>query len=150
MGTLNDILYQHCLNYINERIENAEKAIASLQESTANETKSTAGDKYETAREMLQQEMNIAQSRLSDARLQLQVLQRIETPQQSVIAVTGHVVCTDTANYYLAINAGNMVIDGTKYFTISPTSPIGMLIKGKDVGASFEFNGRTGYIKSIS
>jgi hypothetical protein len=58
MNTIKEELYKHCINYVHNCIDTAQKAIDDAVESANDDTKSSAGDKYETGREMMQQDID--------------------------------------------------------------------------------------------
>ena len=148
MQSIKQQLYQLCVNYLSEHIRDIEAAIAEAREATANETKSSMGDKYETTREMLQQDINMNQERLAKAKTEQLFLQQLNL-QQNGTAVPGAIVYTNNGNYYIAISAGSFVVDNEKYYVISPASPLGMQLKGKQAGDSFTLNSKQFVIKNI-
>jgi transcription elongation GreA/GreB family factor len=142
-------LYNECLAQIRMRIDTIQNAIAAARESAANETKSSAGDKYETAREMLQQDIDRNLAQLAAAQELESVLERIEPQRDTDVIVPGSLVCTNKANYYLAVPAGKITVDGKTYMAVSAASPVGKLMAGKQAGDSFVLNGDTVQIVSV-
>ena len=57
----------------------------------------------------------------------------------STSAKLGSLIITDKANYFLAISAGEIKIENTTYYAISPSSPIGKLLLGKQTGDTVNF-----------
>jgi len=62
---------------------------------------------------------------------------------------SGSLVVTDKGSYFVAIGIGKVTIEGSRYFCISPDSPIGRLLIGKTVGEVITFNGNDLIIKEI-
>lgn len=143
-------LYNLCLKHIADSIREIEAAIADRREAMHNETKSSMGDKYETTREMLQQDINMNMDRLSKARADEATLMAINPESLSEIVVPGSLVECSNGNFYIAISAGNFTIAGTKYYAVSPSSPIGTQLKGKRTGDTFVINGKSNTIIAIS
>ncbi|MBS1778301.1 MAG: 3-oxoacyl-ACP synthase [Bacteroidetes bacterium] len=143
-------LYNLCLAHITATIKNAEELIADAREAAANETKSSAGDKYETAREMMQQEIDLNTTRLQAAKAQEQVLKQIDTEKTNDVVVPGSVVQTNSGYFYIAVGAGQLMVDGVKYYAISMDSPLGAQLKGKRAGDTYALNGRTFTIISVN
>ena len=135
-------LHTYCLNYVQERIETAQAAITAAQFSANEEGKSSAGDKYETGRAMMHLEVEKNTSQLLQARQLLQLLTQINTFHTSTVVQQGSLVTTSNGVYYIAIGAGLVTIDKEPYYVISLASPIGALLKGKQVGDEFAFNGK--------
>ena len=62
----------------------------------------------------------------------------------------GSLVCTSHGNYYLSISAGAIEIDGKQYFAVTPKSPVGGLLLGKEAGDVFTFNDEEYKITSVA
>lgn len=135
-------LYQLCAEQIKQRINDAETAIAEARKASENDTKSSAGDKYETGRAMMQQEIDMNSRQLMEAGRLKSQLQQINPEAEHTIAQAGSLVETNQENFYIAVSAGALFIDGKKYFAISAASPIGLQLKGKQAGDSFKMNGK--------
>ncbi|MCQ6960523.1 3-oxoacyl-ACP synthase [Mucilaginibacter aquariorum] len=149
---MNDIkakLHALCVAYVQTRMKAAEQAIAEAQQSQNDDTKSSAGDKYETGREMAQQETNRNLAQLNEANKLMVALNQISYNGTSQKAETGSVIFTNNGNFYLAISAGTLLLDGKNFFAVSPASPIGFKLKDKKAGEEFILNDKTYQIQSI-
>ena len=133
-------LYKQCKEAIEQRIANAEALIADAREAARNETKSSAGDKYETAREMIQQDIDINNARIAEARAELLQLQQVDVARAYDTVQPGSIVVTNKGNYFIAVSCGKMQLDDAVYMCISPRAPIALVMKGSKVGDSFMFN----------
>ncbi len=133
-------LYDRCLAYVQERIDNAAEAMQAAQESANSETKSSAGDKYETGRAMAQLERDRHAQLLAEAQRMKADLEKLDPATESAVAIPGSLVKTSRGRFYISISAGKILLDGTDYFAVSPASPIGALLLGKRVGDSATFN----------
>ena len=149
MSGLKQHLHDLCRDYIAKREAETKAAIAEAQEAANNETKSTAGDKYETVREMMQQDINMNLARLNELHKLKAALQQIPATQGDVKVLPGSVVYTSNGNYYIAISAGKLQVDGTTYYAISPSSPIGMKMMTLQAGDSFELSGKKFVIDQV-
>jgi transcription elongation GreA/GreB family factor len=146
MDNLKEQLHQLCVNYVQQRMNAAQQAIAEAQKASNDDTKSSAGDKYETSREMLQQETNRNLTQLNEANKLMVALNHISTKGRVAIADTGSVVLTDNGNFYLSISAGALQLQEINYFAISPASPIGIKMKGCQAGDVFDVNGKVYHV----
>ncbi|MES2456958.1 MAG: 3-oxoacyl-ACP synthase [Bacteroidota bacterium] len=150
MNQLKENLYQLCLNFMEQRIQTAEVALAQAREASNDDTKSSAGDKYETSREMMQQDIDRNKRLLIDAQDNLRVLQSIDThAADSSIVRHGSLVFTSQGNFYISVSAGHLTSDGNSVFAISPASPIGKLLLDKKKGDTFSFNGNSYVVKEV-
>jgi transcription elongation GreA/GreB family factor len=135
-------LYQHCVNFLDERISVAREAIREAQASANDETKSSAGDKYETGRAMMQLEIEKNTVQLQEARKQREILENIAIDHVTQTIQLGSFVITESETFFLAISIGLQVIDGKRYAIISPATPIGKSLVGLKVGDKFIFAGK--------
>ena len=131
-----------CASFVEERIGAARQAIQLAQSSANEETKSSAGDKYETGRAMAQLEIENSTGQLAEAVKLKQALAQIDPEKETSVIQPGSVVFTNQGNYYIAISAGKLVVEGIGYIAISPGSPIGARLLKLSVGASFVFNNK--------
>jgi transcription elongation GreA/GreB family factor len=149
MSLLKEKLYQQCLDYVQTRMDAAELGIKEAQQAAKDDTKSSAGDKYETGREMMQQETNRNLAQLNEANKLKVALTLITTNAQATQVENGSAVITNNGNFYIAISAGTISVDGEQYFAISPASPIGLKMKGLKASDEFSVNGKNYKIESV-
>ena len=146
---LKEKLFQHCLQYIEQRVTNATEALNSAQESANNETKSTAGDKHDTSRAMMQLEVERLSKQLSEAQKINRILINIDPGLLHKRVQTGSVVETTAGNFFFAISAGKIEINGAVYFSAAPSSPVFQIMKGLKEGDHYQMNNRKIEVKKI-
>lgn len=139
---IKDALLEQCEEFIQQRIDVAEKLMQDAQQSANNETKSSAGDKYETGRAMMQMERDKYAQQLSEAILVKSHLMRINPNEIFTEVTLGSVVQTPLGKYFIAISAGRIKVEEDKYFAISPGAPLAQEMMGKKVGEMVTFNDR--------
>jgi len=149
MEDLKSKLYQHCMDFILQRIATAETALQQAQEASNDDTKSSAGDKFETTREMMQQDIARNKNLLFDGQQNQQLLISLENAPHSDIVRNGSLVYTTNGLFYITISAGQIKIDNQLVFAISAVSPIGQLLIGKKAGDAFSFNKNDYTIKEV-
>lgn len=132
-------LYNKCQDFLNKRLIVIQNTISDIQNSLQSETKSSAGDKHETGRAMLQLEREKAGNQLSEIEKLKEVLHKINLENQQATVVLGSVVYTTQSNYFIAISAGEIAIGNDAVYAISPYTPIGKLLMGKNVGSKIMF-----------
>lgn len=150
MKNLKPQLYQLCLDFIQKRIENLEYALKQARQASNDDTKSSAGDKYETTREMMQQEMDRNSKLLYEAGQQKNILQQIEHVEENRLVKNGSLVYTNQGNFYISISAGELNLQGEKFFAVSQASPIGQKLLGKTKGDQFIFNSKAYLVEAIA
>ena len=142
-------LHEACLEFVKDRIKNAEDAIVSAQESANEETKSSSGDKYETGRAMMHREVENLSVQLNEARKLEEILINTNPTINNNEVSKGAVVKTSLGNYYISVSAGKITAGGDDYFAITPASPIGSAMAGLKAGDSFDWNKKKVTIKEI-
>lgn len=142
-------LYKRCEDFLNQRFKVVQETIADLQNSLQSETKNSAGDKHETGRAMLQLEREKAGNQLAEIQKLQEAFQKINSQSKHTRVALGSVVKTTQSHYFIAISAGEIVIDDTAFYAISPVTPIAQLLLSKQVGNEITFRETSFTIKEI-
>jgi transcription elongation GreA/GreB family factor len=149
MNPLKAQLHAACAAFVQQRIEAAQAAMRTAQESANSETKSSAGDKYETGRAMAQEERNRNAVQLQQA-LQLQgELTRINPALPCDAVRPGALVATSMGQFYISISAGKLTVEGHDYFAVSAAAPVAAALSGKQAGEEVLFNGKKVQIVAV-
>ena len=149
MNSIKERLYKACEAYVEERIKRIEAAMAGLESDLENETKSSAGDKYETGREMINLEINKLAEQLQQFKNLRNTLNVAKSRTNNGSAQLGTAVKTNMANYFIAIPADRIIVDGDEYFAIGANSPIAQLLLHKKAGEEITFNGKSAEILEV-
>ena len=149
MSSLKTQLYQLCLTFIQNRLDNIEYSMLQARQASNDDTKSSAGDKYETTREMMQQEMDRNSKLLYEAGQQKIALQQIENVDVANEVKNGSLVMTSNGNFYISISAGELSTEGQSFIAVSQAAPIGRGFIGKRMGEELNFNGKNYIINQI-
>ncbi|MEC3881645.1 3-oxoacyl-ACP synthase [Parapedobacter sp. 10938] len=139
--TTKTALLAACKGYVNQRIANAQQAIASANDAAQDDTKSSAGDKFETTREMMQQELKRHHQLLADAKRMEHVLVNIDMRMDQGPVRLGSLVTTNRGIFFIAISMGQLQIGNVSYWVISAVSPLGQRLMGMQAGEQVVFNG---------
>lgn len=142
-------IYEQVLEIINERIFDSKFGMDAAQEAANNEGKSSAGDKYETGRAMGQIEVNRYGVQLQNAMNELEIIKKIDINSLNNLATLGSLVHTSAGDFYLAVSIGTIKVGENSVIIISQLSPIGIVLKGKKAGDTFEFMKKMHQIISI-
>ncbi len=132
------------------KYETVTKIIVSNKKALESETKSSAGDKHETGRAMLQLEMEKASQQFASISSMREVLRKMDVSKKNEIGKLGSLIFTNSGIYFLAISIGQININGSDIFVISPSSPIGNLLLGKIKGDIFRFNDKDIKVLEVS
>jgi transcription elongation GreA/GreB family factor len=146
---IKNILYQKCLDWLDNKIEIATKAMKDAQDSANSEEKSSAGDKFETGRAMSQIERDMNARQLAECNKQKQIVLNTDIAKKQEKISLGALVRTEAASYFICISAGNIQVENTPYYAVSIDTPIAKLILNKKVGEDFIVNGKKVRIKEI-
>jgi transcription elongation GreA/GreB family factor len=139
-----------CQEFITNRQQVVQKVISEIEISLQSETKSSAGDKHETSRAMLQIEREKAGNQLAEITKTKTILNKVYCKSSNQVIKLGSLVYTTSANYFVAISAGKLIANQKMFYAISPSTPIGKLLIGKQTGDKVEFNGSTFKIVRIN
>lgn len=123
--------------------------MATLQAAANEETKSSVGDKYETGRAMMQIEIEKNATQLTEAQKLIEALHKIDPRKRTEKIQAGSLAITNQGNFFIAISAGQLMLDRQSFFAIAPTSPIGVLLMGRSAGLSFDFNRKNYLIHEV-
>lgn len=134
-------LLSACSYYVEERIGRIRAAIDDLEDALKLETKCSMGDKYETGRAMLHLEFEKLAAQLEQLQRLKKTLTFISEKAPSNEVTFGSMVFTSKANYFLAIPAGEINLEGISFFAVGANSPIAKAMMGKKKGETFFFNG---------
>lgn len=134
------LLFEKCAEITQSRIEIATADMNHAQQSANEETKSSAGDKYETGRAMSQNERDRSAKLLAEAKQMQQIFNALDYKTAHHSIKSGCVVVTDSNNYFISAAVGNIKIEKTEYYAVSPVSPIAQKILGQKIGYVFEIN----------
>jgi transcription elongation GreA/GreB family factor len=137
------------MHLLNQRIEQAKKAIQTAKESRDNETKSSVGDKYETGRTLMQMEVEKNRVQLNITEKLKAELSKINIHKNFDKVEFGSLVKTNENNYFISAALGKIELADEIYFCISMASPIGKLLHNRRVGNTFVFQGKEVKISDI-
>jgi len=147
--SIKEELYKQCCSFIDNRLKSVNNVISEIQESLKSETKSSAGDKHETGRAMLQLEREKAGNQLAEIQIIKETLSRIDVRNKTKTVSLGSVVYTSKSNYFISISAGELIVNQSSFYAISPSTPIGQLLISKKVGDEVSFRDQRFKITNI-
>lgn len=142
-------IHQKLRALVDNKVQDYQEMVESLEESRNEDTKSSAGDKFETGREMMQREIDRVTDQLDQAVHNRKTLSMIDVDRHCTVGVIGALISSDGGVYYLSIAHGKLELNDQIIYAISVKSPLGILLLGRGVGEIVEINGRKIKITSI-
>lgn len=142
-------LHRHCVQILQDRVQQAQEAMDAAQRDANSETKSSAGDKYETGRAMAHLDKERHTRTHASALNDLYRLQQVSVTDVCSEIEVGALVSTNRGRYYLVVGLGKVVVDGVSYQVVSPESPMGAFLLEAEVGDVEDFRGQTMEIISV-
>lgn len=136
------IIFEKCLQMVENQVFASQKEIAAAQEVANSETKSSAGDKYETTRAMMQIEIANCTKRLAEQENLQSILKKISFQDHYSVVTIGTLVLSNQGKFFISAGIGKIEIGAETYFAISQHSPLGEKLYQKKVGDEFTLNGR--------
>lgn len=147
--TLKETLIGKCREFASERKSHIDFQMKEIKEALFEEIKSSAGDKHETGRAMLQLEREKVGNQFYEVEDMFETLNKINISAASTVVHLGSLVYTTQSNYFIAISAGKIEVDGQTFFAISSSTPIGKLLMAKTEGQEVNFRDQKFIIEKI-
>lgn len=138
--TLKQIIHQQYLQLVQDKIDVFKDMITELTEDSKNDAKGSAGDKHETALSMMHVEQEKIANKLKEVLQQKAILVKIDPTTITTMVAIGSIVKTNNVTVYISVALPKISIENQNVFAISPQSPLGMQLMGREVGYAFEMN----------
>ncbi|MGS2726209.1 transcription elongation factor [Psychroserpens sp. BH13MA-6] len=149
MKSLKEQLLEICQLHVQKRIASYKDEIETIKDAIENNDKSNDEDD-DSGNGKLFNDLEKNAQYLSDAHNMQDTLKLIQVKTSHQHVVLGSVVFTNSSTFFLAISLGKVPFEGTDYFIISKSSPIGSLLMNKTVGDTITFNGTSYTINQIT
>ncbi|WP_395074759.1 hypothetical protein [Flavobacterium sp.] len=143
-------IHQQYLQLVQDKIDVFQDMISALTEDSKNDAKGSAGDKHETALSMMHIEQEKLTHKLKESIDQKSILDKIDTSQIHNKVAIGSLVKTNNLTVYISVALPKITFEAQNIFAISPQSPLGSQLMGKQIDFEFEINGTKYLIQEIS
>ena len=124
--------------------------ISDLAQDAQNDAKGSAGDKHETALSMMHLEQEKLNQKLSEIISQKNIVDKIDTDSIHTKIALGSLVQTNEMLFYISAALPKIQIENKTIIAVSPQSPLGSQLIGKNLGDEVEINKNRFQIKSIT
>ncbi|ESU20502.1 hypothetical protein FCR2A7T_08060 [Flavobacterium cauense R2A-7] len=143
------ILHHHIV-MLQDKIDVYRDMISGLTEDAQNDAKGSAGDKHETALSMMHLEQEKLSAKLQEAIHLKEILTKIDVTVESEKVIMGSLVKANGLHLLVSAALPKSTIDGISVLTLSPQSPLGSQLIGKEAGAVVEVNGSKFVIEHVA
>lgn len=149
MSLKNKILQQH-QQLLQDKIDVFRDMISGLTDDAQNDAKGSAGDKHETALSMMHLEQEKLNHKLKEILQQKAILDKIDPTANHQKVALGSVVQTNGMLLFMSAALPKITIENQTIIAVSPQSPLGSKLMGKEIGFEFEIGSTKYIVESIS
>lgn len=142
-------IHSHYIQLLEEKIKKLRFQVNDLAEDAQNDAKGSAGDKHETALSMMHLEQEKLNYKLKEVLEQKQVLESFDIDKVNKKVGIGSLIQTNSFLFFMSIALPKITIENMDVVALSPSSPLGNIMLGKEINEEFEFNGTKYKILSI-
>ena len=133
-------IHFHYTQILQDKIDVFQDMISGLTEDSKNDAKGSAGDKHETALSMMHIEQEKLTQKLKEAIEQKSILEKLDVSTMHKKVVLGSLVTTNNLTVFVATALPKIAVEGQNIFGISPQSPLGIQLLGKETAYAFQLN----------
>ncbi len=139
MDTIKHKLIEKCFQVLNERADNAKKAMEELQQS-ANEY-GLPKDRYDSFRAQVLRKRDLFAEQYQKSMDEIELIRKINPSKQSEKVEFGSLVITNKQKLFVSLSLGKIEVENEQFYAISTQVPIFKAIQNRKTGDKFEFNG---------
>jgi transcription elongation GreA/GreB family factor len=147
--TFKEKIHSYYCRMVDDRIDAFRDMITALTEDSKNDAKGSAGDKHETALSMMHIEQEKLNRKLTEFLDQKAILDKIDPVVISSRISLGSLVKANGIYLFVSQALPKVSIDGITIIALSPQSPLGSSLMGKEAGYGFEVNGTKYGVESV-
>jgi transcription elongation GreA/GreB family factor len=147
--TFKQKIHQIYLQLIQDKIDVFQDMIVALTEDSKNDAKGSAGDKHETALSMMHIEQEKLNNKLAEHLAQKNIFDKIDSSQIHKKIALGSLVKANDLMLYISAAFPKITVDNKSIFAISPQSPLGSQLLGKEIGSKVVVNQKDYLIEMI-
>ncbi len=147
--TFKQKILNHHLTLLQDKIDVYRDMISGLADDAQNDAKSSAGDKHETALSMMHLEQEKLSAKLQEAVNFKGILSKIDATVSNKTIAVGSLVKANGLQLFISAALPKITIDGISILALSPQSPLGSQILGKQIGDVVEVKGSRFVIEDV-
>jgi transcription elongation GreA/GreB family factor len=138
--TFKQKIHAHYLQIVEDKIDVFRDMIANLAQDAQNDAKGSAGDKHETALSMMHIEQEKLTQKLKENIEMKSVLEKIDPAVVSQKISLGSLVKANGIFLFVSGALPKISVDGINIIALSPQSPLGMELMGRQPNFTFIIN----------
>lgn len=135
---------------VQDRIDVFRDMISGLADDARNDAKGSAGDKHETALSMMHIEQEKLTQKLRENLDLKAVLDKIDASAAASKIALGSLVKANSMHLFVCGALPKITVDGVPVIALSPQSPLGEKLIGREAGYVFEINGTTYTVTEVA
>ena len=147
--TFKQKIKSHYQNLLSEKINELRFMISDLAIDAQNDAKGSAGDKHETVLSMMHLEQEKLNQKLGEIIGQKNKIDKIDADTIHAKVALGSLVQTNEMLFYISAALPKISIDDKIIIAVSPESPLGRQLIGKNNKDEIEINSNRFKIKTI-
>lgn len=144
-----DRIIAHYRLQVQDKIDAFRDMIAALAEDSRNDAKGSAGDKHETALSMMHIEQEKITVKLAEWYAHQEILGKIAAAPAPTRIASGSILQANDIFLFISAAFPKTIIDGKTVIALSPSSPLGGKLLGKEAGFQFEISGTSYTVKKV-
>ena len=141
--TFKQIIKQHHLVLLQDKIDVYQDMILGLSNDAQNDAKGSAGDKHETALSMMHLEQEKLTNKLKETIVLKEILEKIDVSKTTATIVLGSYVKVNAMQLFISAAFPKILINEITILSVSPQSPLGSQLMGKKQHDIVVVNGTT-------
>lgn len=147
--TLKEKVLHYYKQLVQDKIDVFHDMISNLTEDAKNDAKGSAGDKHETALSMMHLEQEKLNHKIKEYLEQQAVLDKIDASKPNKIIAVGSLIKTNGILLFMSSALPKIKIEDKNVIALSPQSPLGSKLLGRQADYAFEINGTSYVIESV-
>lgn len=147
--TFKQKIKSHYQNLLSEKVNGLRFMISDLAQDAQNDAKGSAGDKHETALSMMHLEQEKLNQKLAEIIGQKNSVDKIDTEAIHAKVALGSLVQTNEMLFYISAALPKIQLENKTIIAVSPQSPLGSQLMGKNLGDEVVINTNRFQIKCI-
>ena len=142
-------IHSRYLQLVQDRIDALRDMIGQLTNGAANDARGSAGDKHQTGLSMMHLEQERLSAKLREYLDLKAILTKIDPEASTPHIALGSLVCANGIWLYFSAALPKITAGDKTVIAISPSSPLGAQLMGREAGATCEVQGKSYNVQQV-